>query len=105
MNYANTAPGSEWSYTGYNWNPSLAWAPRREPECFASRHPRGGRREDPLYQRAGERRLYRHLPLQRLYLGAVRIDSNNGATIWIDLNGDGVQHVERSDRTAPLPGI
>ena len=74
MNYANSAPGSEWNYTAYDWNPSLAWGAPPRQAAFAIRDSRGERRKDPLYQRAGGYRLYRHLPAERLSLGAVRGD-------------------------------
>jgi hypothetical protein len=92
LNYASHAPGSEWSYQGYNWNPFKYGIPPREGNAQA------------IIRRMGPHRsLFMFTSGQGSvdYCGIFRFDGNtiipcgsidaSGSKIWIDANGDGIQ--------------
>ena len=90
LNYANTAPGSEWSYTGYNWNPSLYGAQPNQSNSQAIVRRIGG----TVFLYTSGQGAVDYVNIFR-YNGQICVPcgsiTNNGATIWIDQNGDGVQ--------------
>ena len=90
MNYANTAPGSEWSYYGFNWNPARYSVPSNQ--YFSQAIVRHVGNAKILYTSGqgdvGQVSIFRYNGEICVPCGSI---ANNGATIWIDQNGDGVQ--------------
>ena len=92
MNYANTAPGSEWSQTGYNWNPQLYSDAPRQPAAQTMMRRVGASRALIQYTSGqgsvGYVGIYRYAGEIAVPCGQIR---NDGAQVWIDANGNGVE--------------
>jgi len=90
LNYANTAPGSEWSYTGYTWNAALYGPPQNQSGSQAIVRRVNGAKI--LYTGAQgsspETFIYRFNGEIAVPCGLI---TANAGTVWIDLNGDGLQ--------------
>ena len=101
LDYNQTAPGSEWSYTGYNWNGSLYGAA-----------PRSGGAQS-IMRRVGAGRALIHYTSGQGgvgYVGIFRFNGeiavpcgqirNDGGQVWIDTNGNGIEDTGEAVNTA-----
>ena len=105
LNYNNTTPGSEWSYTGYNWNASLYGAPPRQASSQTIMRRIGGQKimftSAQGYGSGNTASIFRFNGEILVPCGSIY---NNGASIWIDQNGDGVSQSGEVVNGAAAPG-
>jgi sugar lactone lactonase YvrE len=104
MDYSKTAPGSEWSFKGYNWNSKLYGDPPRQGNAQSIIRRVGSKRAKILYT-SGQGSVE--------YVGIFRYDGeiaipcgqirDSGAQIWIDTNGDG-KETKDEVTTGTTPG-
>jgi hypothetical protein len=107
MNYAKAAPGSEWSYTGYNWHaPRFGNTPRPHDSQAIVRRV-GATRALTMYTSGqgvvGYVGIFRYDGEIAIPCGQIRM---NGHTmeVWVDQDGDGVE-APGEVATAPGGGI
>jgi len=101
LDYNQTAPGAEWSYTGFNWNNSLYGAA-----------PRSGGAQSIMRRVGASRALIHYTSGQGGvgYVGIFRYNGeiivpcgqirNDGAQVWIDTNGNGLEDAGEAVNTA-----
>jgi len=103
MDYTQTAPGAEWTYKGYCWNPVQYGPADRGNASSAVVRRVGAARKLVMYTSgqgtAGYIGIFRFNGDVAVPCG--KIWDNNGLNIWIDTNGDGIQ---TSNEVAVGPG-
>jgi len=92
MDYTQTTPGKEWSYTGYNWNPMQYGAAPREAAAQSILR-RVGPNRALIHYTSGQGLvdyigIFRYVGETAIPCGQIR---NGGMQVWIDLNGDGLE--------------
>ena len=102
MDYSKTAPGSEWSYTAWNWNPfKYGSAPRNGSSSAVIRRV-GPKRSLVMYTsgqgNCGDILIFRMVGEQAIPCG--RISEKGGNEMWLDRNGDGK---ETPDEVTSIP--
>jgi len=103
LDYTKTAPGSEWAFKGYNWNPNLYGDPPRQAAAQAIFRRVGPNRAKIMYTSgqglADYVGIFRYNGEIAVPCGQIR---DSGATVWIDANGDGLETAnERVTGAAP----
>jgi len=86
LNYNNTAPGSEWSHTAYNWNPQLYPLPSYNGSAASIMRRLGPNRAlFEFVETTEDVKIFRFSGQIAIPCGSVGLDD------WIDLNGDGLE--------------
>ena len=104
LDCGQTAPGREWRYTAYNWDPSRFGEPPRsgKSQCIVRRV--GPDRRLILYTSGqgvvGEAKIFRYEGEIAIPCGEVR---KGGSEVWVDKDGDGKESA-RERMTLPSPG-
>lgn len=104
MDYSKAAPGSEWTFTGYNWNAARYGPPPRQGSSSCIVRRLGPGRALIMYTSgqgaAGYVDIFRFEG--DLAIPCARI-SEQGATykIWTDRNGDGIETPDEDDTSVP----
>jgi len=108
MDYSRTAPGSEWSYFAFNWDP-LRWGPQPRDDCRSGVVRRfGPQRQLVMFTsravNARPMRLFRFEGAIAVPCGRITNDlQKRTCELWVDKNGDGQESAEEVSSAAAPP--
>jgi len=109
MDYSRTAPGSEWSYLAFNWNPQR-YGPQPRDDCRSAVVRRlGPRRQLVMFTSRGLNarplRLFRFDGAIAVPCGRITNDlQKRTCELWLDKNGDGQETPEEVSSSPAPPG-
>ncbi len=94
MDYSKTAPGSEWKYVSYNWDP-LKYGPQQRGNVSSALMRRVGPKRSLIMYTSGQGQvgyagIYRFDGEIAVPAGKISPSKKGGMDVWIDQNGDGL---------------